>query len=197
MFFADAQKAAGADHDVLLAVRALDHAFDITKLIASCVVQVNRKRLCPRNGSSHLRTSVGPRRLLFRSCLMAFSHGLDTHLGLALRLIRHDLRLRALRDIIASLLSACMTVERKGNEVAVGFGGKLVVSSKRPAMRSAIIQATEDERDRIVALIERATETWVAETPSSEGWAAYVTALNAARRNVEEALRIIDDAHRT
>jgi hypothetical protein len=151
----------------------------------------------PQERSSHLRTSVGTRRLLLLSCLMAFSHGLDTHLGLALRLIHHDLRLRALRDIIASLLSACMTVERKGNEVAVGFGGKLVVSSKRPAMRSAIIQATEDERDRIVALIERATETWVAETPSSEGWAAYVTALNAARRNVEEALRIIDDAHRT
>ena len=32
------------------------------------------------------------------------------------------------------------------------------------------------------------------ETPGSEGWAAYITALNAARRNVEEALRIIDDA---
>ena len=64
-------------------------------------------------------------------------------------------------------------------------------------MRSAIIQSTEDERDRIVALIERATETWVAERPSSEGWAAYVTALNAARRNVEEALRILDDVHRT
>jgi hypothetical protein len=83
----------------------------------------------PQERSSHLRTSVGTRRLLLLSCLMAFSHGLDTHLGLALRLIHHDLRLRALRDIIASLLSACMTVERKGNEVAVGFGGKRVVSS--------------------------------------------------------------------
>jgi hypothetical protein len=50
-----------------------------------------------------------------------------------------------------------------------------------------IKQATEAERDRIVALIEHATEAWVEETPGSEGWAAYVTALNAARRNVEEA----------
>ena len=65
------------------------------------------------------------------------------------------------------------------------------------AVRDGIKKATEAERDRIVALIEHATETWVEETPGSEGWAAYVTALNAARRNVEEALRIIDDAHRT
>ena len=65
------------------------------------------------------------------------------------------------------------------------------------AVRDGIKQATEAERDRIVALIEHATEAWVEETPGSEGWAAYVTALNAARRNVEEALRIIDDADRT
>ena len=30
----------------------------------------------------------------------------------------------------------------------------------------AIKQATEDERDRIVALIERATETWGAKRPA-------------------------------
>ena len=59
------------------------------------------------------------------------------------------------------------------------------------------MSGVKHERDRIVALIEHATEAWVEETPGSEGWAAYVTALNAARRNVEEALRIIDDADRT
>jgi len=72
-----------------------------------------------------------------------------------------------------------------------------MIGVKQEAVRDGIKQATEAERDRIVALIEHATEAWVEETPGSEGWAAYFTALNAARRNVEEALRIIDDADRT
>ena len=56
MLFADAQEAAGADHDVLLAVRPLDHALDIAELIALRVVEIepvdlgDGKRLCPRNG---------------------------------------------------------------------------------------------------------------------------------------------------
>jgi hypothetical protein len=64
-------------------------------------------------------------------------------------------------------------------------------------MENSIVQATREQRDAIVSLIDRASETFGGDVPRAHSWAAYIAALNAARRNLEEALRIVEDADRT
>jgi hypothetical protein len=63
-------------------------------------------------------------------------------------------------------------------------------------MENPVVEATKEERDRLVALIALATEGWDGDLPRPEVWSAYVAALNAARRNLEEAVKIIEDAQR-
>jgi hypothetical protein len=64
-------------------------------------------------------------------------------------------------------------------------------------MREAMQKAVEEELDRIDDLLERSAQGWIGDLPGPDTKAAYIAALNAARHNIEEALRIVENADRT
>ena len=130
MLLTNPEEAARADHEVLLAVRPFHNALDIAKLIALRVIEIqpvdlgDSKGLCRRNCPSGLRATVCRASGLLLGCrslsggvgpaLLALGHCLHPNLGLALRLVDHNLRLRAFVADVRLALALDLDVRSAG-----------------------------------------------------------------------------------